>query len=906
MALGDPIRKPGEFVSTRATPAAIPPTEEEQWISDNINKYALWETAKDFTKMGHLKYAYDEEREKFSQMGGQKQVNKLLWDTAEDLGIMGINRIAKGFGNMISGGAQRFMPGVYRYLTRSRTLPGAVKKTVDTAKQSGAKAMDLIRKRRADIDKAMLDSEIFIKDVGSKLTQAEREALPFIREGIKDTSALKNIGREDLIPTVQNPSKALLEQTERVGRYYDEAHRFLEENWGDVGFVKDYVTHLWNVPKNKTKEAVTGLATKNPFLRQRSIPTFEEGISMGLEPKTTDITKLLKIYDQYKIKTAHNYNFAKAIKGMVDDDGNPLMMRIDKAPNDWVEINHPAFNRAMATGRAKVSVDGEAVSVPVLSKVPVKVHPDIAKEVKLITEQPFSHAAIQAYETINAFAKKGMLSVSFFHHFALTESAFSSGIGGKAAKLWNPLKLYRALKKKDYAIFAEQPLAKDAIEHGVTFGALEDVHRGIVNRGLEFLEGKTKNIPLVRYGTKGVRKANELWDQALWDYYHNTLKLWAYEENVVHGLKTASTKLGRSLADDEVTAVKQSMGQFVNDSFGGQNWELHKTLGNPKIRQMMHWTFLAPDWTLSTLRQAASPPLKGAALIARDEAANKAAGKALLTRGGAFWAKAGMYFNLIAQSVNYANTKKEYGKGRFTWDNSPGKELDIFIGRNDDGTERYLRSGKQFKEVLEWSLDPVLKLGAKLSPLLRESMRQVAAHDPGSGYPTEWADKDFWSTGGMKERAMSFAEMPIPFSLRPYVTSRPGNYMFTFPTSRGMTNYKAVDLFKRALKDKDRTQVERVYISALENELDAESLFKSANRAVKADITYDSKTLAKKIYTELREFSQQEEGDALRLYKERGILTPEVYQEYLKFKQKKRGVRLQQLQFGINTSGGIR
>ncbi len=31
---------------------------------------------------------------------------------------------------------------------------------------------------------------------------------------------------------------------------------------------------------------------------------------------------------------------------------------------------------------------------------------------------------VQAIETINAFGKKSMLSGSFFHHFALTESAF--------------------------------------------------------------------------------------------------------------------------------------------------------------------------------------------------------------------------------------------------------------------------------------------------------------------------------------------------------------------------------------------------------------------------------------------------------------------------------------------------
>jgi len=64
-------------------------------------------------------------------------------------------------------------------------------------------------------------------------------------------------------------------------------------------------------------------------------------------------------------------------------DGEPLMMRSDKAPVDWVTIDHPAMNRAMVVG--KIGKEGV-----LLTKVPVKVHPEIAKEVKIIFDKPFS------------------------------------------------------------------------------------------------------------------------------------------------------------------------------------------------------------------------------------------------------------------------------------------------------------------------------------------------------------------------------------------------------------------------------------------------------------------------------------------------------------------------------------
>jgi hypothetical protein len=769
---------------------------------------------------------------------------------------------------------------------------GVVNKTrayraINKAKKQGVKVMELIRKRRAEIDKAVLDSEIFVKQFEKDLTPKELEALPFIRQKIKDPEVLKKIGREDLIPIIEKPSTKLLESSEKIGKYYDEAHQYLKENWGeDLGFIENYVTQIWDIPKNRRAEVVNYFATKNPFTKKRTIPTLEDGINLGLKPKTINIAELLRIYDQYKIKTVHNMRFAKDLKNLVDEGGNPLMMRIDKAPEGWVTIEHPALSRAMFAGKTKK--DGV-----ILSKVPVKVHPEIAAEVKIIFDKPFSHAAISAYETINAFTKKTMLTLSLFHHFALTESAFSTGIGLKAISLWNPYKIYKAVKNKDFEIYKQMPLAKDSIDHGVTYGALADVQRSRVENSLIWLERELKDVPIAGKGAKGLRTANQLWDTALWDYYHNTLKLYAYEANTVNALKSAKKTMGKDLTLQEVTDVKRTMASFVNDSFGGQNWELSKVMGNPKMRQMAHWLFLAPDWTFSTLKQATAP-MRGVQL----QATNKIAGTALTKRAGLFWAKAVLYFNIIAQSVNYYNTKKTYGEGRFTWDNAPGHELNMFAGHNEDGTERYIRMGKQFREVMGLAMNPVRYLGAKLAPALRESIRQITAHGPGSGFPTEWAEEDeFWKT--LAERAKSLAEMPLPFSLRPYIKDKPTMFMFSLPASKGMTNYGAVRLFKEAFKEQSPKKAKHIYISALQNNLDAESLFRSAKQAVKADMTYDDRRLAKDILKELDQLNDEAKKDAIKVYVQKGIITQNVMKQLEKLLISKGKVKEYQKLLGI-------
>jgi len=769
----------------------------------------------------------------------------------------------------------------------------------------GVKVKDLVKERVFNIDKMFLKSEDFIRNFDTKLSPLERDALPFIREGMTHSArttplsakrVLKKIGREDLFDIIKNPSPDLLKFNEKLGEYYDDAHKFLRENFDDVGFVEHYVTHIWKIPKDRKGEVLNYFTTHNPFTKKRTIPSLEAGIKLGLKPKTTDISELLRTYDQFKIKTAFDMKFAESLNNMVDSEtGLKVMMRFDKAPADWVTIDHPSLSRAMAIG----SLGEKGV---ILKKVPVKVHPEIADEVKAVFSQPFKSPVISTLETVNAFTKKSMLSFSFFHHFALTESAFSSGIGRKAMSMWNPYKIYNALKNKDYEIFKRMPAAQDSISHGVTYGALPDFQVARVREGLLSVERATENIPVIGRGAKAVRTANDLWDKALWDYYHNSLKLFAYEKQVMkalkHGNKITQKQYGRPMNRAEIEEAKNQIGQFINDSFGGQRWELQRFFKDARNRQMMHWLLLSPDWTFSVLKQAFAP-VKGHLLSQGGSTLErKLAGKVLKKRGISFWVKAILYYNIVSQSANIVNSEIWLDEPRFTWQNDPGHKLDIFAGFNEDGTKRYIRPGKQFREVMEWSYEPEKKLGAKLSPVLSEVIRQAGKVDPGSGYPTEFKDKEFFPS--VPKRLVSVAKMGIPFSMRHLITGSPKNFMFTLPASKGMTNYKTVDLFKKAIRNVDINRVAEVYFAALENNLDAESLFKSAKSSVKADITMDNKKFAKRILGELTVLDNpQAQKDLYNHYKERGIISPAIEKIFEDMAKKKSSIDRQKEAAGI-------
>ncbi len=843
-------------------------------------------------------------------------------------------------------------------------------------KARGLKMQEYIRSRRADIDKAKLDSELWItQNIDNVLSSVEKEALPFLRQGIKDPEVLRKIGREDLIDVINRPTAALHNATKKVGGYYDEAFEFLKDYGNDPSYIENYVTQLWNIPKARKNEVMQRFATINPFLKKRTIPTLEEGIKMGLTPRTTDISKLLRIYDNFKIHAAFNKRFADQVFDMVDEDGLRLVQAAGKAPQDWKLIDHPALRKTVYKGKAKGKVKvknlntvitetitniqdtlrtvpgGTAekissgpvkrleevmqgaleargmsgpeanvymtklrsayaggkttagdipdkitksqtrnikqvvkeieakypIDIPILERNPVRVHPDIAQEMgvifgKRITGEsvPGGKSMVNALETVNAFAKKSALTGSLFHHMTLTESALGSGVGKKALAMWNPKRVYDAVKKGDYEIYKQMPLAKDAIDSGVTFGALSDVQLSKVSNALEHLEQSTRKIPGVGKVTKGIRKANDLWDKGLWDYYHNNLKLEAYNGQLVTELKKANPQTA-----EEITAIKRKVAGFVNDSFGGQQWELNKVLGHPKMQQILQWSLLAPDWTVSTLRQAGAP-IKAA--MTGDKTTARV--------GAKFWTRAALYNTVIAQAINYANTKRETGEGKFTWDNDPGQKLNVFIGYNDDdptgltrGTKRYLRTGKQFKETLEWMENPAKKLGGKLSPAMGEFFKQGTGVNFGSGFPTEFKDANFFDS--IFGRAKSMATNFVPFSLRSYMKRGAAkNFMFTWPTSKGMTPHKTIKEFEYAIRSKNKAKrIPRVFMSALENNIEPLQYFQMANNNLKRQERYGYKDLAENIAIEMKDLDNDAKKDLLSVYARKGVLIPPVIKE---------------------------
>ena len=473
-------------------------------------------------------------------------------------------------------------------------------------------------------------------------------------------------------------------------------------------------------------------------------------------------------------------------------------------------------------------------------KLPVKVHPDLEAPLKVIFESRMTHPAIQAFETMNGILKKTELSLSLFHHVALGETGIGTmGLPKTLGIYFNPVKIYKAMWRGEYDIYKKEPIARDAIEHGLQVGATSDIPVNMIQTKLNDMARKTRNVLVINKAMALLRTFNEQWDKALWNYLHDTLKLQGYESLCA---KMDPTK--------DIKAQKEEIAQFVNDTFGGQNWDV--LMVSPKSLQLMSWFLLSPDWTLSTLRQALAPT--GIGTI------HKEAGSALRKKMGAhFWVKAGLYFGLGINMLNHMNRKRdekehpEYyeGEDRGFFDrtmagNAIGHKTHLFAGRYDDGTERYVRWGKQFRELPEMFFDDtgfspisatIKKIGGKMAPALQLASSILTGSSLSGFRNDDINGKEGWDkVYGIAKTVM---KSPFPFSSR---TMFDENKEFHFtdvamPSSKGMTRYRSIELFKVAIEKDDERLLKEVYQDTLRNNLPAYTLFNASLAQLKAEST---------------------------------------------------------------------
>lgn len=704
-----------------------------------------------------------------------------------------------------------------------------------------------------------------------------------------------------------NLSEEMQSLLDKIREWYDKTFTWLKDSHTvreDIGYTKDYVNHRWDKEKSDNKayaDLVEGRQrTKSPNEKPRKVSTYMEGVDAGLVPKTTDITDLLAYYSQSNIEAFANKTFLQELSGINvierNKDGEitssmpllssiqPKEMMVDE--NKYTPYVVPGINTVWVYNQGKIfNKSAEDWFNAAFGTVKL---PKVLKGIK----------------NAMSIAKTLELGFSGFHAGALTEvyAVQNSAEFGPAKAMAYFMKYLIADTAKNHQLptFANPEVFKEAAKHLVKFGSASDyatadienlyekvhsyvarLHSKLVEGNVAMKAGSSVSFPL-EVATELLKMSQKGLDVALWSYLHDGLKLATYQ---LRAERTRERAKKLDWDEDMLNKALDEDGQFVNDMFGGQHFDV---LGlSKKMQTVLDFIFLSKDWLISTTRHALSifgygsiwneasiknfmeyyKHVLGRGELTKEDYLRLSRSKSgLLCYGIGFM----IGYEGLSQLVNAAmrawdeEKQKEkadeirktnpsykspyelaYPDGMHWYDylmrgNSLGQQSKIFMGRYADGTEMYIRHGKQFREIPELFFDAkdnfaipgpmVRRMYGKASPLLRgmiDTYKWYLSPD----YGDKEMQRKYGENLGLIPKLASYY---IPFAVPTQKDKEFKMLDLVFPSSKGFSRYKAQDYFKTFIMSEDKQGLAMTYNACVQNGIDPEVQLKAAISSVKA------------------------------------------------------------------------
>ena len=769
-----------------------------------------------------------------------------------------------------------------------------------------------------------------VSEVASKMAQAinanhqgEEGFVPCDGTDILSKHVLKLV-KERVVPgriNYKELSPVMQAAIDSIRDWYNYTYDWLMDNHtlkAGTGYNVDYVNHIWDKEKSDPEAYATFVEnrqrTKSPNEKKRTISTLMEGVYAGLVPKTTDITKMMAYYSRSNIEAWANKTMLQELTGLnvIERNEKGEVISTDPLLSSSAPFNLEQYKYFEIPGVGPVWVYN-------VSPKQVKVKNPITDNEKVIYSEASagdrfgvvfdtyqSSPFWKTFDTLASSAKKLELGFSGFHAGALTEVYMVQNMvefGPKKA-MANFMKyiFVDTAKNHELPCFANPEDFQEAASHLVKFGATNDYAaadvqnmfdnmRDAMMKVQEKLKDGNKisgtvakaSMPL-KVATQMLSLINKGMDVALWDFLHDGLKLATYR---MRADKTKERAKKKGWTEEELSRALDEDGQFVNDMFGGQHWDVlgasHRTL------RYAGRVLLSPDWNDSTTRHFLAltgfgsiwneatfenfkqyyKRLKHKELTPEDEGRRSRQISALLCYGIGFM----VFYEGIANGINAAfralDEEKErkkaeemrktnpnyrsmyelaYGDEGMKWydylmrGNSLGQQSKIFLGRYEDGTEMYIRHGKQFREVpeylfnhkgeLEFPGPMVQRMIGKANPMVRMTLDDINYL---SDFQASHADQEIQrkygkAIGLLYKDALYWAPFLIPSQENKEFKA----VDFFFPSSKGFSPWKAQSYFKDFILSGDMEGVVMTYQSCQRNGIDPEAQIKAAIGSVKA------------------------------------------------------------------------
>lgn len=254
---------------------------------------------------------------------------------------------------------------------------------------------------RATVDKKGYD-EAFAKWIGRR----DVANTTGVEIGTKYKNLPTGVTGEDVIKYIENPKGKASSEVKKYAidlrKQYDELYTNAQRSGIDMKYVKDYITHIWDRPLEEVQQMYRSMGRKFNFSKERSLPTYEEGIKMGLKPKYNNPAQIVADYSKRLERVKANIDFASELEKM----GYIVPKRV----SGFVPITAPGF----MSSTVKL---GDGTIREGLYYAP----PEIAKQIN----QVFSEQQSPAITRIGAKVSGGLQDITL-----------SGGIPGTPANAW--------------------------------------------------------------------------------------------------------------------------------------------------------------------------------------------------------------------------------------------------------------------------------------------------------------------------------------------------------------------------------------------------------------------------------------------------------------------------------------
>jgi site-specific DNA-cytosine methylase len=768
-----------------------------------------------------------------------------------------------------------------------------------------------------------------VSDVASKMAQAinanhqgEEGFVPIDGTDILSEHVLPLV-KQQIVPegiNYKELSPEMQAAIDSIRDWYNYTYDWLMDNHtlkAGTGYNVDYVNHIWDKEKSDPEAYATFVEnrqrTKSPNEKPRTISTLMEGIYAGLVPKTTDITKMMAYYSRSNIEAWANKTMLQELTGLnvIERNEKGEVISTDPLLSSSAPFNLEQYKYFEIPGVGPVWVYN-------VSPKQVKVKNPITDNEKVIYSEASagdrfgvvfdtyqSSPFWKTFDTLASSAKKLELGFSGFHAGALTEVYMVQNMvefGPKKA-MANFMKYIFADTAKNHELpcFANPEDFQEAASHLVKFGATNDYAAADVQNMFDNMRdammkvqeklkdgnGISGTVALATMPLKVVMQLlsliNKGMDRALWDFLHDGLKLATYR---MRADKTKERAKKKGWTEEELSRALDEDGQFVNDMFGGQHWDI--VGASQRTIRFAGRCLLSPDWNKSTTSHFLAITGFGSVwneatfenfkqyyqrlwhkeLLPEDEGRRSRQISALLCYGIGFM----VFYEGIANGINAAfralDEEKErkkaeeirktnpsyksmyelaYPDGMKWYDylmrgNSLGQQSKIFLGRYEDGTEMYVRHGKQFREVpeylfnhkgeLEFPGPMVQRMIGKANPMVRMTLDDINyLSDFQASHADQEIQRKYGKTIGLLYKdALYWAPFLIPSQENKEFKA----VDFFFPSSKGFSPWKAQSYFKDFILSGDMEGVVMTYQSCQRNGIDPEAQIKAAIGSVKA------------------------------------------------------------------------